>query len=258
MGLFDFLKPTPVSTPKPPVPQAKPAQKPHTSAPRSGVDCYNYNGYVENYFAEVLTRNFPGYELRRNVTVESLTKAPSPAAPVSGTWRCSCGAVNSGKFCPGCGSRRPEPKPVPAPAGSWICPTCGIKSAGKFCMECGTPRPVSNEWVCSCGSKNKGKFCPECGSKKPEAAAVSAAPAAPVSAPAAAPKSCGYLLSYVLYHSGSPKMAVILCLKNSYRRQDILRSMDMCKKQGVPCLRFFREFRNDEAYIRSRISQAMR
>ena len=79
---------------------------------------------------------------------------------------CSCGAVNTGKFCQSCGAKKPEPKPA---EGSWTC-ACGAVNTGKFCMECGAkkPEPVSAEgWTCSCGAVNKGKFCPECGAKKP-------------------------------------------------------------------------------------------
>ena len=63
--------------------------------------------------------------------------APAPtAAPAAGTWTCSCGATNTGKFCPECGS----PAPAPAPA-KWFCPNCGSENGGKFCSNCGTPRP---------------------------------------------------------------------------------------------------------------------
>lgn len=51
-------------------------------------------------------------------------------------------------------------------AGSWKC-SCGATVTGKFCTECGKPKPVEDFWTCSCGAKNKGKFCPECGAKKP-------------------------------------------------------------------------------------------
>lgn len=63
-----------------------------------------------------------------------------------------------------------EPKPAaPAPdAGSWKC-SCGTENTGKFCIECGAGKPEAG-WVCACGSVNKGKFCPECGAKKPAAA----------------------------------------------------------------------------------------
>jgi len=85
-----------------------------------------------------------------------------PAAPAAEGWKCSCGAVNSGKFCAECGSPKPAPQPK---AQGWTC-SCGAQNTGKFCSECGLPRPEG--WTCSCGAVNKGKFCPECGSKKPE------------------------------------------------------------------------------------------
>ena len=54
-----------------------------------------------------------------------------------------------------------------APANSWKC-GCGAVNTGNFCTECGAKKPVEG-WTCSCGSVNKGKFCPECGTKKPAA-----------------------------------------------------------------------------------------
>ena len=54
------------------------------------------------------------------------------AAPKAGEWTCSCGNVNSGKFCSECGSKKPESK------GSF-CTNCGAKlpAGAKFCSECG-------------------------------------------------------------------------------------------------------------------------
>ena len=90
--------------------------------------------------------------------------APVPAAPAAEGWKCACGATATGKFCPECGSKKPEPKP----AGGWKCPSCGAEANGKFCPECGTKKPEEPAgWTCSCGAVNKGKFCPECGAKKP-------------------------------------------------------------------------------------------
>ena len=80
------------------------------------------------------------------------------------TWTCACGAKATGKFCPECGAKKPEPKPA---GDSWTC-ACGTVNTGKFCLECGKPKPVETEgWTCTCGAVNKGKFCPECGAKKP-------------------------------------------------------------------------------------------
>lgn len=65
------------------------------------------------------------------------------------------------------------PAPAPAPAqGGWTCPSCGKQATGKFCPECGTKKPEDDTWTCSCGAVNKGKFCPNCGQKRPEAAAA--------------------------------------------------------------------------------------
>ena len=59
-------------------------------------------------------------------------------------------------------------QPAPKADDGWKC-TCGAVNTGKFCAECGSPKPMDG-WVCSCGNVNKGKFCPECGAKKPSGA----------------------------------------------------------------------------------------
>lgn len=88
-------------------------------------------------------------------------------APAADGWKCSCGATVSGKFCPECGAKKPEPQPS---AGLWKC-SCGATVTGKFCPECGSPKPANKDgWTCSCGAVNKGKFCQNCGAKKPESA----------------------------------------------------------------------------------------
>lgn len=86
------------------------------------------------------------------------------SAPASG-WRCSCGVTATGKFCPECGSRKPEPKS----ANSWTC-ACGSVNKGNFCPECGAPKPViTRQYKCSkCGWQpadhaRAPRFCPECG-----------------------------------------------------------------------------------------------
>ncbi|MBQ7989860.1 MAG: SPFH domain-containing protein [Oscillospiraceae bacterium] len=91
--------------------------------------------------------------------MQQQAQAAQAQAAQSG-WTCSCGTVNQGNFCGGCG------KPKPAPAGSWTC-SCGTVNQGNFCGGCGKPKPASDEWTCSCGTVNKGNFCGGCG--KPRA-----------------------------------------------------------------------------------------
>lgn len=87
---------------------------------------------------------------------------PSGAENPAGSWTCSCGVTNTGKFCGNCGSAKP------APAGSWVC-DCGAQNTGKFCGECGKPKPQAADsgWTCSCGQHNEGMFCGNCGNKRP-------------------------------------------------------------------------------------------
>lgn len=91
--------------------------------------------------------------------------APQQSAPQGGadSWKCSCGANASGKFCPECG------KPKPAAGGFWTC-SCGAQNKGKFCSNCGSKKPAgAPQYKCDkCGWEpadptKPPKFCPECG-----------------------------------------------------------------------------------------------
>jgi membrane protease subunit (stomatin/prohibitin family) len=101
-----------------------------------------------------------GVQQQQQQMAQQQAAAPAPAAE---GWKCACGATATGKFCPECGAKKPEPQA----AGGWTC-KCGTTATGKFCPECGSPKPADDGgWTCSCGAVNTGKFCANCGSKKP-------------------------------------------------------------------------------------------
>jgi len=61
----------------------------------------------------------------------------------SGSWKCSCGAVNSGNFCPNCGTKRP------VVASVIRCDKCGwmtedVNNPPRFCPNCGDPINIAD------------------------------------------------------------------------------------------------------------------
>ena len=116
-------------------------------------------GVAQNFYNMGVQQDMAAQQAAAQQQAMQQQAAPASAA---GGWICSCGATATGKFCPECGSPKPEPKP----ANAWKC-SCGTMATGKFCPECGSPKPADDGWTCSCGQVNKGKFCSNCGAKKP-------------------------------------------------------------------------------------------
>ncbi len=97
--------------------------------------------------------NFLSAASQTNAMQMQQTK-PTP----SESWTCSCGTVNTGKFCSECGSRKLSSQ-------TWTC-SCGTVNTGNFCSECGSRKPSSQTWTCSCGTISTGKFCQNCGKQR--------------------------------------------------------------------------------------------
>ena len=133
----------------------------------------NEAGAMTGFMGMGMAMNAGGGMNAQNLFAMGQQQQAQQPTPAASGWKCSCGAVATGKFCPECGSKKPEP----VQAGSWKC-KCGATAAGKFCPECGSPKPVEDGWTCSCGSVNKGKFCQNCGAKSRKAHPCTAATSA--------------------------------------------------------------------------------
>ncbi len=122
----------------------------------------NANGAMMGFMGMNMAQNAGG--LNANSLFQMGQQQAAQSAPQAADgWKCSCGTVNTGKFCAECGS--------PKPTAGWTC-SCGTVNKGKFCAECGAKKPAAAPlYRCDkCGwepedPKNPPKFCPECGDR---------------------------------------------------------------------------------------------
>lgn len=78
-----------------------------------------------------------GQQQQAQQTQTQQQQVPQTPLSASGKWTCQCGSVNTGKFCPECGSTKPV-------ATTIVCDKCGWQAPQgdrlpKFCPECGDP-----------------------------------------------------------------------------------------------------------------------
>lgn len=83
--------------------------------------------------------------------------------PENNGWKCTCGNMVDGNFCPQCGTKKPEP----VESTTWVC-ECGKQNEGNFCSNCGAKKVVvKKKLVCDkCGWTSEDlttRFCPNCG-----------------------------------------------------------------------------------------------
>ena len=123
----------------------------------------NPNGAMMGFMGMNMAQQAGGLNANQLFQMGQQQAAAAPAAPANG-WKCACGNVATGKFCPECGAKKPEDS-------GWTC-ACGSVNKGKFCPECGAKKPAGvPQYKCDkCGwEPEKGatppRFCPECGDK---------------------------------------------------------------------------------------------
>ena len=119
----------------------------------------NEGGAMNGFVGMGMAMNQGGMNAQNLFAMGQQQQTRQPAQ--AGGWKCSCGTTATGKFCPECGS--------PKPQEGWKC-SCGAVNQGKFCQECGAKRPAAAFRCDKCGWQpedpmNPPKFCPECGDR---------------------------------------------------------------------------------------------
>ena len=124
-------------------------------------DAANNQGGAVNAFMGMNMAGQSGGFNAQNLYQMGAQQQAQPQTPAAPSWKCACGAVATGKFCPECGAKKPE--------DGWKC-ACGAVNKGKFCAECGAKKPEGAlQYKCDkCGWEPEDpadppKFCPQCG-----------------------------------------------------------------------------------------------
>ena len=122
----------------------------------------NAGGAMMGFMGMGMAQQAGGLNANQLFQMSAQQPAAQPEAPANG-WKCACGQIVSGNFCPECGAKKPD--------AGWTC-SCGSVNKGKFCSNCGAKKPAAAPlYRCDkCGwepedPKNPPKFCPECGDR---------------------------------------------------------------------------------------------
>lgn len=97
----------------------------------------NQNGAMAGFMGVNMAGAMGGMNASQLFQMGAQPQASAPATAVpANSWTCSCGAVNTGKFCTECGAKKPAGAPI------YKCDKCGWVPADpsnppKFCPECG-------------------------------------------------------------------------------------------------------------------------
>lgn len=123
----------------------------------------NSSGAMSGFVGMGMAMNAGGANAQNLYAMGQQKKEQEQKSAGDSAWKCSCGAMASGKFCTECGAKKPEE--------GWKC-ACGEINRGKFCSACGAKKPEGEPlYRCDkCGfepedPKNPPKFCPECGDR---------------------------------------------------------------------------------------------
>lgn len=110
-----------------------------------------------------MARQFAGLDAQGLFQMGFANRSNNQQTGTNDEWQCSCGRIVTGRFCSGCGAKRPENN-----SNVWIC-ECGHRNDGMFCSNCGARKPEENAFRCrNCGWESKNtddtlRFCPQCG-----------------------------------------------------------------------------------------------
>ena len=97
----------------------------------------NENGAAMAFMGMGMAQNAGGVNAQSLYQMGAQQQSVAPAAPAADSWKCGCGAVNTGNFCPQCGAKKPEEV-------RYKCANCGWEPEDpakppKFCPNCGDP-----------------------------------------------------------------------------------------------------------------------